>query len=131
MKPVILYTAQTPNGQKVSNFTEELKDAYPGEFKVEYHPISFSKNEQKSDWFLRINPNGRIPALVDPNRNDFAVFETASILLYLQEHYDPKNIFSWPNEGEGKDRRSEALSWIFWVHGGLGPMQGQANHFVR
>ena len=111
MKPVILYTAGTPNGQKVSNFTEELKAAYP-DFKVEYHAISLGKNEQKEDWFLKINPNGRIPALKDPNRGDHCVFETASIILYLEKHYDPKHIFSWSDEGDGVDKRSEVLRCV-------------------
>ncbi|EPQ29838.1 uncharacterized protein PFL1_02511 [Pseudozyma flocculosa PF-1] len=131
MQPLILYTAQTPNGVKVSNFTEELKEAYP-DFAVTYRAISFGKNEQKEEWFLKINPNGRIPALVDPNRNNFAVFETASIILYLEKHYDPRHLFSWSDsEDGGVDRRSEVLNWMFFIHGGLGPMQGQANHFVR
>ncbi|GAK64142.1 glutathione S-transferase C-terminal-like protein [Moesziomyces antarcticus] len=130
MKPVILYTAGTPNGQKVSNFTEELKRAYPS-FEVEYQAISLGKNEQKEDWFLAINPNGRIPALKDPNRGDFCVFETAAIILYLEKHYDSDHIFSWSDDGDGVDKRSEAIQWLFFVHGGIGPMQGQANHFVR
>ncbi|SAM63775.1 probable theta class glutathione s-transferase [Ustilago bromivora] len=130
MKPVILYTAGTPNGQKCSNFTEELRSAYP-DFQVEYVSISLGKNEQKEAWFLEINPNGRIPALKDPNRGGHCVFESAAIILYLEKHYDPKHIFSWNEEGDGIDKRSEVLSWIFFVHGGIGPMQGQANHFVR
>ena len=116
MKPVILYTAGTPNGQKCSNFTEELKAAYPGEFEVEYVSVSLGKNEQKEDWFLAINPNGRIPALKDPNRGDFCVFETAAILLYLEKHYDTKHIFSWSDEGDGVDKRSECLQWMFFIH---------------
>ncbi|SPC63980.1 probable theta class glutathione s-transferase [Ustilago sp. UG-2017b] len=130
MKPVILYTAGTPNGQKCSNFTEELRSAYP-DFQVEYVSISLGKNEQKEAWFLEINPNGRIPALKDPNRGGHCVFESAAIILYLEKHYDPKHIFSWTDQGDGLDKRSEVLSWIFFVHGGIGPMQGQANHFVR
>jgi glutathione S-transferase len=70
--------------------------------------------------------NGRIPALVDPNRNDFKVFETAAILLYLEKHYDPEHIFSWPSsDPQADDYRSEVLQWIFFVHGGVGPMQGE------
>jgi len=131
MQPVIVYTAGTPNGQKVTTFTEELKEAYP-DFQVEYKAIALAKNEQKEEWFLKINPNGRIPALVDPNRDNFAVFETSAILLYLEKHYDPKHIFSWPSTNpKADDLRSEALQWMFFGHGGVGPMQGQANHFVR
>ncbi|KAK0531753.1 Glutathione S-transferase 2 [Tilletia horrida] len=118
MKPIIVYTAATPNGQKVTNFTEELKDAYP-DFEVEYKAISFSKNEQKEPWFLKINPNGRIPAIVDPNRSDFAVFETSAILLYLEKHYDPEHKFSWPSSNDkADDLRSEVLQWMFFGHGG-------------
>ncbi|KAK0552297.1 Glutathione S-transferase 2 [Tilletia horrida] len=131
MQPIIVYTAGTPNGQKVSNFTEELKEVYP-DFKVDYRAISFDKNEQKEPWFLKINPNGRIPAIVDPNRGDFAVFETSAILLYLEKHYDPEHKFSWPSsDAKADDLRSEVLQWMFFGHGGIGPMQGQANHFAR
>lgn len=108
----------------------------------------------------QINPNGRIPAIVDPNRGDFPVFETAAILLYLEKQsvststaleaivhlvdlwltvsiisrccdsYDPEHKFSFSADGaEGEDYRSEVLQWMFFVHGGVGPMQGQANHF--
>lgn len=80
---------------------------------------------------LQINPNGRIPALVDPNQSpDFNVFETAAILLWLEKEYDPDHIFSFGNSEEnGEKYRSEALQWIFFIHGGIGPMQGQLNHF--
>jgi glutathione S-transferase len=116
----------------VSNFTEELKLAYGKKtgFDVEYKKINMGGNEQKEEWFLKINPNGRIPALVDPNRSDFKVFETAAILLYLEKHYDPEHLFSWPSsDPQAEDYRSEVLQWMFFVHGGVGPMQGQANHF--
>ncbi len=107
-----------------------LKAVYP-DFKVDYHSISLGKNEPKEDWFLQINPNGRIPALKDPNRGDHCVFETAAIILYLEKHYDPKHVFSWSDQGDGVDKRSEVLSWMFFIHGGCWTMQGQANHFVR
>lgn len=80
----------------------------------------------------QINPNGRIPALVDPNNSNFAVFETAAILLYLEKKYDPDHKFSWPSsDPQAENYRSEVLQWIFFVHGGIGPMQGQSNHFSR
>ncbi|ORY62696.1 putative disulfide bond reductase yfcG [Pseudomassariella vexata] len=86
------------------------------------------KNTQKEPWFTAINPNGRIPAIVDHDRNDFAVFEGISILGYLTRLYDPDHKFSFPVDS---DDYTVAEEWIGWQHGGLGPMQGQANHFLR
>lgn len=75
-------------------------------------------------------PPGRIPALVDPNNGDFAVFETSAILLYLEKKYDPDHALSWPSSNpQAEDLRNEVLQWMFFAHGGIGPMQGQANHF--
>jgi len=130
-KPFTLWTAATPNGYKASIYLEELKAAY-GPEKVDYEAksLSFAKNEQKEEWFIKINPNGRIPALTDHLRNDFNVFESAAILLYLAQHYDTKHEFSFDPVKEANDY-SEALQWIFFAHGGVGPMQGQANHFFR
>jgi len=126
-QPIKLYTAGTPNGVMVSVLLEELKAAYDG-FDYETIAIDFGKNEQKSDWFIKINPHGRIPAIVDPNRNDFPVFETAAILQYLVIHYDPEGHFHFRGQS---DRESEVMQWMFFAHGGIGPMQGQANHFFR
>ncbi|KAJ3357422.1 hypothetical protein HDU83_007353 [Entophlyctis luteolus] len=120
-----LYTVGTPNGHKASIALEELKARYGVDYKV--YPISFAKNEQKEPWFLKINPNGRIPAIIDHKRNDFAVFESGAILLYLAEHYDPDNILL----SADANKKSEAIQWLMWQMGGLGPMQGQANHFNR
>ncbi|KAJ3159521.1 hypothetical protein HDU86_001530 [Geranomyces michiganensis] len=116
-----LYTVGTPNGQKASIALEELG------LKYKVYKIDFSKNEQKEDWFIKINPNGRIPALVDESRNNFCVMESTAILFYLAEHYDPNNILL-PKDA---DKKSEVMQWAFFQHGGLGPMQGQANHFFR
>lgn len=86
---IVLYTSGTPNGQKVSMALEELG------LKYETHEIHISKNEQKEDWFLRINPNGRIPAIVDRTptadgkTQEKRVFEGAAIMLYLCAKYDP------------------------------------------
>ncbi|THH28814.1 hypothetical protein EUX98_g5370 [Antrodiella citrinella] len=94
------------------------------------HPINISKNTQKEPWFLALNPNGRIPVLVDRNRADFAVFETAAILLYLAQHYDAASKFAFDPATQA-DEYSRMLQWMFFAHGGIGPMQGQLNHFAR
>ncbi|MBV8062958.1 MAG: glutathione S-transferase N-terminal domain-containing protein [Nevskia sp.] len=113
-----LYTSATPNGQKVSILLEELG--------VAYHtlPISLSKGEQKAPDYQRLNPNGRIPTIVDRENNDFAVFESGAILLYLAEKYGR----FLPADAKG---RSEAIQWLMFQMGGIGPMQGQANVFFR
>ncbi|KAF8221041.1 glutathione S-transferase [Tricholoma matsutake] len=125
-KPLLLYTAGTPNGRKVSVLLEELKAIYGLDYDV--HPINISENTQKEPWYININPNGRIPVLVDRARGGFTVFETAAILLYLEQHYDKKLAFSFDPVKQSNDY-SEMLQWMFWTHGGLGPMAGQANHF--
>ncbi|KAF9514916.1 hypothetical protein BS47DRAFT_1294586 [Hydnum rufescens UP504] len=131
-KPTLtLYTAATPNGYKVSTLLEELKLAYPDSgLSYDLKELSFQRNEQKEPSYLKINPNGRIPAIVHhrPDGSDFAVFESAAIFLYLVQRFDPDYKLHWP---AGSDEESEALQWIFFVHGGVGPMQGQANHFHR
>ena len=70
--------------------------------------------EQKELWFLKLNPNGRIPTIVDHARGDFPVFETAAILLYLQQHYDKENKFGFDMNAVPDDY-SEMLQWIFFV----------------
>jgi len=110
-----LYTAATPNGHKVSIALEELGLPY------RVHVLSFDKQEQKSPEFLRINPNGRIPAIVD---DGFAVFESGAILIYLAE----KAGKLLPSDAKG---RSLAIQWLMFQMGGVGPMQGQANVFFR
>jgi glutathione S-transferase len=77
------------------------------------------KNTQKQPWYTALNPNGRIPTIVDHNRGGFAVFEGIAILLYLARHYDPEHKFSFPIDS---NEYSEAEQWIGWQHGGLGPM---------
>ncbi|KAI0712555.1 glutathione S-transferase C-terminal-like protein [Earliella scabrosa] len=127
-KPLQLYTAGTPNGRKVSILLEELQEQYG--LKYDVHPIDISKGTQKEPWFIKLNPNGRIPVVVDPNRANFAVFETAAILLYLEQHYDTQLKFAFDPQTR-PDEHSEMLQWMFFTHGGIGPMQGQANHFVK
>ncbi|ANJ54748.1 glutathione S-transferase family protein [Pseudomonas silesiensis] len=113
-----LYTAATPNGHKVSIVLEELGLPY------RVHALSFDKKEQKSEDFLKINPNGRIPAIVDRANGDFAVFESGAILVYLAE-LSGKLL---PKDPKG---RSVVLQWLMFQMGGIGPMQGQANVFFR
>jgi len=126
--PILLYSMATPNGKKVTVFLDELKEAYGLEYDLE--TINISTNKQKEPWFIAINPNGRIPAIVDRSRDNFKVFETAAILLYLQQHYDKENKFGFDPVTEANDY-SETLQWIFFAHGGVGPMQGQLNHFNK
>ena len=113
-----LYTAATPNGHKVSIALEEL--GLPYELKV----LDLSKHEQKTSAFLAINPNGRIPAIVDREADDFAVFESGAILIYLAE----KTGRLMPTDAKG---RSLVLQWLMFQMGGIGPMMGQANVFFR
>ncbi|KUI53123.1 Disulfide-bond oxidoreductase YfcG [Cytospora mali] len=122
-----LFTTATPNGYKASIVLEELKEAYGDKApKYTWQAINIMKNTQKQEWFINISPNGRIPAIIDHDRGDFPVFEGLAILSYLTKHYDPENKISFPYES---DDHSIAEQWISWQHGGVGPMQGQANHF--
>jgi GST-like protein len=113
-----LYTAATPNGWKISIALEELGLAYT------VHPLSFSKQEQTAEWYLNINPNGRIPAIVDRGNSDFAVFESGAILIYLAE----KTGRLMPRDPKG---RSQVIQWLMFQMAGIGPMMGQANVFFR
>ncbi|KAI5924392.1 glutathione S-transferase GstA [Camillea tinctor] len=119
-----LYTAQTPNGIKVSILLEELG------LKYKTTTIEFSKNTQKEPWFLEINPNGRIPALTDTftDGKPIRIFESGAILQYLVDRYDKDHKVSYPF---GSREYYEVNSWLMWQMGGLGPMQGQLNHFNR
>ncbi|KAI0301145.1 glutathione S-transferase-like protein, partial [Multifurca ochricompacta] len=127
-KPLVLYTGRTPNGFKASVYLEELRARYGGP-DYETFPIDISTNVQKEPWFIKLNPNGRIPTLVDRSQNNFAVFESAAILLYLAQRYDKDHVF-WFDPEKDPYNYSELLQWIFFAHGGVGPMQGQANHFT-
>ncbi len=113
-----LYTSATPNGHKISIALEELALPYT------LHTLELSKNDQKQDWFLAINPNGRIPAIVDRDEGDFAIFESGAILIYLAE----KTGKLMPTDVKG---RSLVMQWLMFQMGGIGPMMGQANVFFR
>lgn len=112
-----LYTAATPNGWKVSAVLEELGIPY------QVHPIDLMQNEQKSPRFLELNPNGRIPVVVDTD-NDLTLFESGAILIYLAD----KAARLLPDDPVG---RYLAIQWVMFQMSGIGPMQGQANVFYR
>ena len=113
-----LYTASTPNGWKVSVMLEEIGMPYT------VHPISFAKQDQKTPEFLKINPNGRIPAIIDRGNGDLAIFESGAIMLYLAE----KSGKLIPADQKG---RSRVTQWLMFQMSGIGPMMGQANVFFR
>jgi GST-like protein len=113
-----LFTAATPNGWKASITLEEL--ALP--YKV--RRIDFDKREQKEPWYLKINPNGRIPTIVDHDDGGFAVFESGALMIYLAE----KAGKLLPTDVKG---RSLVIQWLMFQMGGIGPMMGQANVFYR
>ena len=113
-----LFTSPTPNGWKVSITLEEMGLPY------QVRPIDLGKNEQKEEWFLQINPNGRIPAIIDHDNEDFAVFESGAIMVYLAERSGKL----MPSEQKARLR---VLQWLMFQMGGVGPMMGQANVFYR
>jgi len=110
-----LYTAPTPNGWKISIALEEM--GLPYDVRV----VDFATNEQKSDWYVKLNPNGRIPTLVD---DGFALFESGAILIYLAE----KTGRFLPRDVQG---RSRVIQWVMFQMSAVGPMMGQANVFLR
>ena len=112
------YSAATPNGWKVSITLEELGLPYT------LHKIDLSSGDQKKKPFTDINPNGRIPAIVDRANGDFPVFESGAIMMYLAE----KTGQLMPRDEKG---RSRVVQWLMFQMGGVGPMMGQANVFAR
>lgn len=113
-----LFTAATPNGHKVTIALEEMALEYTP------HRIDLGAREQKEDWYLKLNPNGRIPTIVDRDCEDFVVFESGAILVYLAE----KTGLFMPQDVKG---RSLVMQWLMFQMGAVGPMQGQANVFHR
>jgi GST-like protein len=117
-----LYYWTTPNGHKITLFLEEAGLPYT------IHPVNLSRGDQFKPEFLAISPNNRIPAIVDQDPGDggapVPVFESGAILLYLAE----KTGKFLPKDLRG---RVEALEWLFWQVGGLGPMAGQNHHFKQ
>ena len=112
-----LYTASTPNGHKVSCLLEALKMPY------EVHSVNLGEGDQHKPDFVKISPNGRIPAIVDTD-NDLSIFESGAIMLYLAD----KAGELIPNDVIG---RAKVTEWLMFQMGGIGPMMGQANVFFR
>ncbi len=113
-----LYTAATPNGHKISIALEEMGLEYT------LHRIDLSSGEQKTPEFLALNPNGRIPAIVDRDNENLAIFESGAILIYLAE----KTGMLMPDDVRG---RMDVMQWLMFQMSGIGPMQGQAHVFFR
>jgi GST-like protein len=117
-----LYTWGTPNGRKVSIMLEEVGLPY------RVHPVDIAKDEQFDPDFLKISPNNKIPAIVDPDGPDgapIALFESGAILIYLAEKAESPLLPTAPRA------RIETLQWLMFQMGGVGPMLGQANHFLK
>ena len=115
-----LYTWSTPNGRKVSIMLEECGLSY------RVHPVNIGKDEQFKPEFLAISPNNRIPAIIDPEGpggKPMSLFESGAILIYLAEKTGNK---FYPQK-----QRYGVLQWLMWQMGGIGPMFGQAHHFIR
>src|SRR5487761_378384 len=121
-KPIELYYWPTPNGFKISIMLEECKLPYT------LVPVNISKGEQFKPEFLKISPNNRIPAIVDPDGpggKPISIFESGAILIYLGE----KTGKFWP-KGDMR-RQVPVLEWLMWQMGGFGPIPGQVHHFVQ
>jgi len=119
MAPIEFYFWPTPNGWKIALMLEEC--ALP--YEIEW--VDLSKNEQFEEQFLKISPNGRMPAIVDPDGPGGApisIFESGAVLQYLGD----KTGQFYPAD---RRRRTDVEQWLFWQIGGLGPMAGQAAHF--
>ncbi len=114
---ITLYTKNTPNGYKISIMLELLKLDY------EVREISFDQQEQKSNWYLAMNPNGKIPLIIDHDNENKIVDDSAVILIYLAERYGPTYL--------AENKRYEILEWLYMQTSHLGPMQGQAHVFMR
>ncbi len=118
-RPITLYYWPTPNGHKISIMLEELGVPY------RVHPVNIGKGEQFAPAFLKISPNNRMPAIIDPDGpggRPISVFESGAILLYLARKYGR----FYP---AAERARVQVEEWLVWQMGGLGPMAGQANHF--
>lgn len=121
MSPIDLYTWKTSNGKKATIMMEEC------ELEYKLHPIDISTDIQFSEGFVKVNPNSKIPAIVDPdgpNGRPFTVIESGAILMYLAE----KTGLFLPAEMQ---RKYEVIQWVMFQMGGIGPIFGQVHHFKR
>jgi len=121
MSPIDLYTWKTSNGKKATIMMEEC------ELEYKIHPIDISTDIQFSEDFVKVNPNSKIPAIVDPdgpNGRPFTVIESGAILMYLAE----KTGLFLPAETQ---RKYEVIQWVMFQMGGIGPIFGQVHHFKR
>jgi GST-like protein len=119
--PIELWTWNTPNGRKISVALEEMGLPYS------VHTVNIGKDEQFKPAFLKISPNNRIPAIVDPDGPGGApisVFESGAILIYLGQ----KTGKFFPSDVR---KQIPALEWLMWQMGGFGPMPGQVHHFLQ
>jgi GST-like protein len=116
-----LYSWKTPNGRKVSVMLEEIGLPY------EVHAVDLGKRQQFTPEYLAINPNNKIPSIIDtdgPGGKPLTLFESGAILMYLAE----KTGRLWPQDMR---KRYEVIQWLMFQMGGVGPMFGQANYFFR
>lgn len=121
MSKIQLYSLATPNGQKIGIALEEMGIAYDA------HLVNIGKGDQFKPEFVAINPNSKIPAIVDPDGPDgrpLSVFESGAILVYLAQK-SKKFLPADPR------LHSETLQWLFFQVGGIGPMFGQFGHFFK
>jgi GST-like protein len=119
--PIELYTWNTPNGRKISVALEEMGLPY------NVHPVNIGKGEQFKPEFLKISPNNRIPAIIDPDGpggRPISVFESGAILIYLGQ----KTGKFLPTD---QRRQVPVMEWLMWQMGGFGPMPGQVHHFLQ
>ncbi|PYH66416.1 glutathione S-transferase family protein [Aspergillus vadensis CBS 113365] len=128
-KGLHLLTTSTPNGKKVQILLEELRDKYGLQWTTTL--IDLDTDEQKQPWFLALNPNGKIPLLIDTNNNNsstpITVMESSAILIYLVETYDPNHHFSFSSAVD----KSQLLQWLFFWSASGQPQQAGLNHFKR
>ncbi|PYI25691.1 glutathione S-transferase [Aspergillus indologenus CBS 114.80] len=126
-KDLHLITCSTPNGKKVQILLEELKEVYGLDWTTSL--IDLETNEQKQPWFLRLNPNGKIPIIIDrPSGEDpFPVMESSAELLYLVEKFDPDHHFHFATA----THRSQLYQWLIFWHASGQPHQAGLNHFGR